>query len=346
MLTIRTNGRGNAWPIPLGQEHPFYDKSNPQDLANASYSILKKKGNVVEKEVLIDAGHGLVPFLIQQQNRIPDAILLTHPHIDHTLSVDWLVQSHYRFTKTKYPIYASKMCWERVLQSFPQLEKIVNFHELLPASELEIKEFPNLSVTFYPVFHGESAPGAGMLLFKYPNGKSFSKTLFTGDVLCPLLREKDYEELIDCEVVYVDSNNRFPYPATNHWSIAKFEYFDKPASVIFTDWYNEKGNNLNWLCRPNTPINFKQEIHNYFNDFIIEQLVQNTIPYTIFDFAKMIKPKNINLVHYSGKQDEQFNENEILNEQELENWANESAQKIGLSSKFIVPQVGDEFVWI
>jgi len=346
MLTVRTNGRGNAWPVSLGQEHPFYNREDINDLANASFSILKRNGKAIENEVLIDAGHGIVQFLLQNQNRIPEAIVLTHPHIDHTLSVDWIAQSHYRFTKEKYPLYASKMCWELTLQFLPHLEKIIDFKELLPAREQKIEEFPGLSVTFYPVFHGESALGAGMLYFKYPHDNSSAKALFTGDLLCPLLREQDYKELSDCETIYVDCNNRLPYPKSNHWSMAQPEHFNKSGSTLFNDWFKEKGNNLSWLCRTNLPVEFKPEIYNYFNEFIQQQSIQNTIPFTVFDFVKRIIPKNVNIVHYSGKEDKQYNNYEVLNEKELESWTNDSASKIGLESKFNVLKVGEEFEWV
>lgn len=343
-LYIRTNGRGNAWPIPLGQDHPFYDKQNSHDLANASYSIIKRTKHQIEAEILIDAGHGIIPFLLQNSNRIPEALVLTHPHIDHTLSIDWLAQSYFKLTRQKYPVYASKLCWDRALMAFPQLEKIVEFKELLPANEHYIKEFKHLSVTFYPVFHGESAPGAGMLFFKYRK-KSVSKALFTGDLLCPLLRTADYEELLDCKVIYVDSNNRFPYPKSNHWSVAKPEHFKQPTSKYFYDWYSEKGKNLLWMTRPNTPIEFNPLIHNYFNDFIAEQNIINDIPFNVFDFAEKIQAENVNLIHYSGAQDKNYYGDKILNERELAEWANASAKNIGLITKFNVPKVGDEFVW-
>ena len=246
----------------------------------------------------------------------------------------------------KYPLYASKMCWELTLQYFPHLEKIIDFKELLPACEQEVEEFPGLSVTFYPVFHGESALGAGMLCFKYSNGKTPSKVLFTGDLLCPLLRKKDYKELSDCEAVYVDCNNRLPYPKSNHWSIAKPEDFGKDPSVLFEKWQDEKGKNLAWLCRPNLPVEFKSEIHNYFNEFIQQQSIKNTIPFTVFDFTKEIKPRNVNIVHYSGKEDSVHHNHAMLNEKEIEKWANQSAKKVGLNSKFITPKVGDEFEWM
>ena len=34
---IRVNGVGNAWPVPLGTGHPFYDAGEPEQLANVSF---------------------------------------------------------------------------------------------------------------------------------------------------------------------------------------------------------------------------------------------------------------------------------------------------------------------
>ena len=63
-IIIRVNGTGNAWPVPLGSEHPFYNKENPEELANVSFSIIQSKtpeisSSSIEWEVLVDAGHGL-----------------------------------------------------------------------------------------------------------------------------------------------------------------------------------------------------------------------------------------------------------------------------------------------
>lgn len=344
MLSIRINGRGNAWPISLGQEHPFYNKNNPRDLSNASYSIIKRIDNKVEKELLIDAGHGTVPLLIKENNRMPEAVFLTHPHIDHTLGVDWVAHSHFRYTKTKYPLYASKMCWEMALKNFPQYENIIEYKELLAAVERDVDEFPGITVTFYPVFHGESAFGAGMLLFKYKDSGKLCKILFTGDLLCPLLRKKDYEELSDCDVIYTDSNNRLPYPKCNHWSIASFENLNLPESEIFRTWVDEKAKNLNYLCSLNTPFKFSAEIHTYFNEFLMEQYtIGFDIPFSIIDFAKRISPKYINIVHYSGKEDVVHNNHNMLSESELLEWTQKVAKENNVDSKFIVPKVGEEF---
>ena len=160
-IYIRTNGRGNAWPVPLGREHPFYDKNQFEDLANASFSIIKfANDKSIEKELLIDAGHGAIQYLIQSANRIPEAIFLTHPHIDHTISIDWVVQSYWRQYKKKYPIYASPLCWEQTLATFPQLAKLVNFKALYAGKARKVDELTGMEVVFYPVFHGESAAGA------------------------------------------------------------------------------------------------------------------------------------------------------------------------------------------
>jgi len=347
-IIIRTNGRGNAWPVLLGQQHPFYDTTKPEDLANASFSVIKRNCNskAIEKEILIDAGHGTIPFLMKHQNRIPEAIVLTHPHIDHTLSLDWIAQSHFRLHGTKFPVYASKMCWDLTLQFFPQLEKIVELKELLPGEMRTIEEFTDLEITFYPVFHGESALGAGMIYIKHQYNSIVHKALFTGDVLCPLLRKMDYQELLGCQVVYIDSNNRFPYPKSNHWSIAKLENNGKTESKYFIDWLNEKGNILNWLIGPNLPIEFNETIHRYFEIFLNEQMANKSLSYNVFDFVQKIDAKLVNLIHYSGREDKVYNESETLDDTGLKNWANELANQMSLKSNFRTPKVGDEFIWV
>ena len=101
---VRVNGVGNAWPVPLGMDHPFYDPKIPEQLANVSFSLIKTSGgnpdsDNIDWEVLIDAGHGIVQYLIRNGNRLPDAVILTHAHLDHTLSLDWIIQSYHRHHK-------------------------------------------------------------------------------------------------------------------------------------------------------------------------------------------------------------------------------------------------------
>ena len=175
--------------------------------------VMNIKVENIEWEVLVDVGHGIVQFLIQNSNRIPDAVFLTHPHIDHTLGLDWVVQSHYRKSKTKYPVYATRYCWQHVVQSFPHLEEMVEFKELIYGESVSL--FGEINVNPFPSYHGKYAFGATMFLFEISN----KKVLITGDILLPVLRKNDKELLKNIELLIIDANNRFPYPKCNHWSI-------------------------------------------------------------------------------------------------------------------------------
>ena len=113
MIQVRVNGRGNAWPVIVGQDHPFYDTTRIEDLANTSVSLISTQienysSKEINWELLLDAGHGAVQYLIKYYNRIPDALFLTHPHIDHTLGIDWIVQSYYK-TYKKLVLWIT--CW-------------------------------------------------------------------------------------------------------------------------------------------------------------------------------------------------------------------------------------------
>lgn len=148
-IKVRINGRGNAWPILLGQHHSFYDRTIYEDLANASCSIIKSKNKHpkeknIDWDLLIDAGHGTVQYLLKNCNRIPEAIFLTHPHIDHTLGLDWIVQSNFKLNKKRYPVYATAPCWEKVKTIFPHLAETVDFKEIIPYQKMTIIEVMEL----------------------------------------------------------------------------------------------------------------------------------------------------------------------------------------------------------
>ena len=288
--------------------------------------------------MLIDAGHGAIQYLIQHGNRIPDALFLTHPHIDHTLSIDWVIQSHWRQRGKKYPVYASPLCWKQTLMNFPQIAGMVEFKPLLPAKPVTIKEFDNMQVRFYPVFHGEHAAGAGMLLFEYQE----KKVLFTGDVLIPLLRKKDYTYLQNCNLVYTDANNRYPYPNSNHWSIIRPELIGEEKSEYLSGWMKSKGNKYNWLVRPNLPVKFNKTTHNYFNQLLSELYSGEELCLSVFDFSKKINAQKVCLIHYSGGEDFKHYGKEILNSKALQSFVDEKAEKISLKTKFFVPETGNK----
>jgi glyoxylase-like metal-dependent hydrolase (beta-lactamase superfamily II) len=314
---VRVNGRGNAWPIPLGETHPFYDISNYEDFANASFSIIKYSGKNyiqenIEWEVLIDAGHGAVQYLLKNSNRIPEAIFLTHPHIDHTLGIDWIIQSHYRKHKTKYTIYSTLYCWETVKQSFPHLIDMVDFYELIYGESTVL--FDELKLTCFPAYHGHFAFGSSILLFALNN----KKIMFTGDILLPMLLKRDLKIIHDVDLLVADANNRFPYPKSNHWSITNsndLKFDDK----YYETWFNEL-TSLEMIAPHNHKMSSKGII-SYLNAWHSE-FSKNNLVTNIYDFTSILNASNVWLVHYSGKEDEKHHNHKILNDRELTNWVN------------------------
>jgi phosphoribosyl 1,2-cyclic phosphodiesterase len=335
-VQLRINGKGNAWPVILGQEHPFYDRADYKDLANASCSIFQYKNNSgqksIEWELIIDVGHGTVQYLLQNENRIPEAILLTHPHIDHILGIDWIIQSYYKTFQKPYPVYASILTWKKTLTAFPHLETLVNFTELKPFISTIINEVPGLQVTAYPVYHGQTAEGAAMLLFETNN----KKILITGDVLCPLLRKGDFENLSNIDLMVTDANNRFPYPGSNHWSIIKD--LENKESEILVDFTQQIS--LGTLLSPHikafAPVNYA----NCFDYFFDKKIAIKEFIFDIISFVKKVKPGNIAFVHYSGTEDEKYYRQPILNPSELKSWIIKEFCKHGVESPVIVPYVG------
>ncbi len=343
---IRTNGRANAWPIFLGSDHPFYSKAEPDDLSNASFSIIKShnenfSSKTVRWEVLVDAGNNTVSYLIRNENIIPDAVVLTHAHMDHSLGVEWIAQSYYYKydKKRRYPLYATRPCWEFVKQSYPHLAYIIDFKELKPGISTKIDEVDNLQVTPFPVFHGSTALGASMLVFEISDNQISSKIIFTGDMLCPLLREKDYQFIKEADVIYIDCNNRFSYPKSNHGSLITTMPENNTESKYLKDWKKEKY--TSFLITPHLGKKYAASKHSYLDEFISENPDLRKIPFSIFDLIKMTDIAKVNLVHYSGYEDKKFYDQDVVDDKTLEKFAIEKAISCKLTSKFSVPKVGD-----
>ncbi len=341
-IYVRVNGRGNAWPVFLGGSSKFYNAQSSNDLAGASYSLISSDTNKQTNwEVLIDAGHHTAPFLIKNGNRIPEAIVLTHGHMDHTLGIDWVAQSKYFLSgqKAKYPLYATLPVWEFVKQSYPHLSKIIDFRELTAGVETSIQEVDGLKVTAFPVYHGESAKGASMLFFNYSEN---NKVLFTGDMLCPLLRKKDYHTISQAQAVFIDSNNRYPYPLSNHGSITRLDPKTNKHSSYIEDWLSKV--NMNYLVTPHCRSKYNEAHHNYFDELLNDFPKPAMLPLTIIEFAQRTQIQEINLVHYGAMEDKTYYNQEQLTSEELEHWANQEAIKSNLNEyRFIVPKTGYSF---
>ncbi|MBA7522084.1 hypothetical protein ES705_14197 [subsurface metagenome] len=341
-VAIRINGRAPAWPVLLENEHPFYAPYSPGSLASVSYSILAYEESVPENklwETVVDAGHNTVPSLIQHGNRIPETILLTHAHNDHVLGVDWIVQSYYfKHRKSKkYPLYSTKEVWYSFIQLFPYLQDIIAHTELLPGRKTLIKETGNMFVTAFPVYHGESARGASMLFFE---GEGLQPAIISGDLLCPLLRKKDYQTLNRARVMFVDTNNRYPDPLSNHTSFTSRLPGKKEKADKLTMWFNSTS--LKRLVDPHICSNCHTSIRHYFDEFMTDWKQVSDVPHTILELNKLLKIPEVYLVHYFGYYDRINYSEDLMNTHMLEKWANNCAKEMNMYEEiFKVPQVGE-----
>lgn len=349
-LCIRVNGRGNAWPLELGANNSRHSalQKHPEEYANTSFSILKVDETAeihnVQWEILFDIGQGIVPFLVNNGNRLPDAVIISHSHFDHICGLYWLVSSYSRNKSQErpLPVYASKPCWEAVMRVFGFLKKDMQWRELVPGQYQTLEEAPGLSVLSFPVFHGELVPGASLLMFEYGTETSSPrKAIFTGDLFCPLLREQDFKLLQEADVIYADANTRFPCPLTNHWSIVPYA----PAHLLEPESWNSKRLDVD-LPRFIAPHlkGVGTETHRFLNQFINDVVSGQQLCFSLFDFARRVNPKLIQLVHYSGYEDVEYYEQNILDDEQLLDWTQKEAEKFALSSiTWAVPKPGEAF---
>ena len=180
-----------------------------------------------------------------------------------------------------------------------------------------------------------------MLVFETAvNGEQPRKIIFTGDILCPLLRKADYRYLQDADLVFMDANNRFAYPNSNHWSITP----DEPGGTgesKFLKAFREQIS-CTHLIASHIPVVRDPEAHAYFDEFLA--YCNERVPMSVLEFTAMTHPRTVMLVHYGGIEDQNHNGQEILNPVQLENWTNAQAETRKLDSEFIVPRPGDLFL--
>jgi glyoxylase-like metal-dependent hydrolase (beta-lactamase superfamily II) len=345
---VRVNGAGSAWPVMIGDSHPIYSTGKMEDLSNASYSLIGYDGNNIERnnirwEVMIDMGHHTIPYLINNENRIPEIVALTHGHADHFFGIDWIVQSYYNKygIKKKYPVYTTKLVWESVLRTFGYLSQIAELHELFPGIKTYVEEIEGLSITAIPVYHGDSATGASMLLFEN-DLQQIKPVLFTGDVLCPLWRKMDIATLKNSSLLFIDSTNRFPCPSHNHMSFTqKPGNIDNPCSLL-DEWLNNIS--ISNLLGPHVNPQSDERIRNYFKEFLADWESHFDLTYNIIDFLRLIPVHDVNLIHYSGNEDKKFYGEPIFGRKELTEWAKIKATEEGLTNiTFNYPMVGQLF---
>lgn len=335
-LHLKVHGKGNAWPVPLGETHPYYDRTRPQDLSNAAFSLELREGSKLSCSILVDAGHGTIQSLISGANRIPDCICLTHGHMDHTLSVDWIVQSFWRSQNKAhpYPIYASRPVSAFFKQSYPHLSNMVDFRILEFGRQISLDQDPSVQLTAFPAYHGQGALGASMLLFEVGG----QKVLFTGDLLTPLLRKEDYKSLQDLDLLVVDTNNRFPWPRTNHWSFVGDPDSSLERSERLMDYYRA----LSWdqIVQP-YQLSRSDSVNRDYLRQVGEEWSLTAQPLSILEFLRLTEPRRVLPVHYSGAEDLKHHQQAILTPEELSRWIQTESGKAGLKTGFDFPEVGE-----
>lgn len=347
---IRVNGRGNAWPLELGADNPRDSALRGQllEYSNTSLSILGINGvpssGELQWDVLFDIGQGIVPFLVQNGNRLPDAVILSHLHYDHISGLDWLVQSYKRNRRkeTPLPVYTSKPCWDEVVLRFYWLKDDMKLRELKPGENCIVEEAPGLSLIAFPVFHGDYAPGASLLLAQYrTDTRSLPyQAIFTGDLLCPLLREQDFERLRGAHVIYADANTRFPWPRSGHWSIVDHDARKGigTQSTAIVSW--KQRFHPSYLLTPHSR-GFEEVTHFFLDEFLNQVGAGHKLYWSIFEFVRRIQPQDVQLVHYSGYEDLKHHEQAILDYERLLDWTQNEARRLDLSVQWRIPKPGD-----
>ncbi len=335
-LRLRVNGRAPAWPVLLGENHPFYPGAGTEDLGSVSFSLLSPGW-----ELLIDAGHHTVPFLLQHGNRIPDAVLLTHGHPDHILGLDWVVQSYIRKFKKSIPLYASQGTYEMVVHSYPHLTRHLDLRELIPGIVIPIEEANGLPVISFPTFHGPGAWGSSMLYF---DGSSIGgqSILLTGDMLCPMLTKEAAETVRGVPIAFIDANCRFPFPKGNHNSISPFHPNSANLANQLVSWRNEIS--ADQLLEPHLRYATDSNAKEYFSRWTEENTIMTNVPHAVLEFSAWLEIGRTGLVHYWGVSDvEQYGE-DLMQESELLKWVDEEKDKIvGCNTRFFAPRVGEIF---
>jgi hypothetical protein len=172
--------------------------------------------------------------------------------------------------------------------------------------------------------------------FRLP-GKAPVKIIFSGDLICPLLRKADYRYLRNAGMAFLDSNNRYPYTNSNHWSICS-EGPDGKSESKYLKAYKQQLS-CTHLMAAHLPVKRDPVIHSYFDEFLA--YCDENMPFSVFDFNRRVTPKQTMLMHYSGMEDRNYGDGELLNPVQLENWANAEAERRGIGSTFIVPRPGD-----
>ena len=140
------------------------------------------------KTILIDCGPDFSNQLRQFRFQIPDAILITHAHLDHIGGLDELSLYKPKKERLPIPVYATEACWNCIKTDrgfgyllSPKVDLVTD--ELL-FKDKDDPSFAIGSVTITPFkveHHNTVAPGAVGFVFEETIEGQTKRVLYTGD---------------------------------------------------------------------------------------------------------------------------------------------------------------------
>lgn len=162
--------------------------------------------------------------------------------------------------------------------------------------------------------------------------------IITGDLLCPLLRNKDWKKIAQAGVLCIEMNNRFPYPASTHISFTGKNPGTGDTDKRLKDWFAQTS--VTGLMLPHAGMG-PGKPDEYLDEFRTDIANAGELPHTVIDFLKKVPVPDVYLVHYYGMYDKANYNEEILDRPRLKEWANVLVKNEGLGGTTVhIPQPG------
>ncbi|HEY6537354.1 MAG TPA: MBL fold metallo-hydrolase [Candidatus Nitrosocosmicus sp.] len=151
---------------------------NQNIISNTSCSVFLDETNQIF-HILVDVGQGIIQSIEKNNSNIgltsssssitymPDALLITHAHIDHIKELPLLIERTINNSK-KLQIFCTLECYNNILKTFPQLlshsntNNYVSFNMVKPNITFNINKF---SITPILANHGEDYSVIGSVIY-------------------------------------------------------------------------------------------------------------------------------------------------------------------------------------
>lgn len=213
-MKVTVLGTANAWgPNPFLMPSPLFPLTGTLGSGRTVEIRKFRTSLLVEtedgKKILVDCGpdfsHQLKEFGFGEL----DAILITHPHLDHIGGLDEL--NLYRKTaRLPIPTYATRACWD-CIKNQRGLGYVVDPLRLVSENVLSTsagtRSLPIGSVTVIPfdVEHHPIAPGAVGFVFEESKEGHKTRILYTGDLWAVSNPNDDlFSEPLDVAIIECD----------------------------------------------------------------------------------------------------------------------------------------------